>query len=64
MPARDADGYLRILEPAGLPLPRDVMEIHEVTAPACVEGTRALRPRSCGEKRLRAGGTARPPYAA
>ena len=29
MPARDAHGYLRILEPAGLPLPRDVMEVHE-----------------------------------
>jgi methylaspartate mutase epsilon subunit len=29
MPARDAAGYLRILDPAGLPLPRDVMEIHE-----------------------------------
>ena len=29
MPARDADGYLRIFDPAGLPLPRDVMEVHE-----------------------------------
>jgi methylaspartate mutase epsilon subunit len=29
MPARDAHGYLRILEPAGLPLPRDVMQVHE-----------------------------------
>src|SRR5690348_2078781 len=29
MPARDAHSYLRILEPAGLPLPRDVMEVHE-----------------------------------
>jgi methylaspartate mutase epsilon subunit len=29
MPARDAHGYLRILDPAGLPLPRDVMEVHE-----------------------------------
>jgi len=29
MPARDADGYLRILDPAGLPLPADVMEVHE-----------------------------------
>ena len=29
MPARDADGYLRIFDPAGLPLPRDVMQVHE-----------------------------------
>ena len=29
MPARDADGYLRVLEPGGLPLPRDVLQIHE-----------------------------------
>lgn len=29
MPARDADGCLRILDPAGLPLPKDVLEIHE-----------------------------------
>lgn len=29
MPARDADGYLRILDPAGLPLPRAVMQVHE-----------------------------------
>ena len=29
MPARDADGYLRIVDPAGLPLPREVMEVHE-----------------------------------
>ena len=29
MPARDADGYLRILDKAGLPLPRQVMEVHE-----------------------------------
>ena len=29
MPARDADGYLRVLEPGGLPLPRDVLDIHE-----------------------------------
>jgi methylaspartate mutase epsilon subunit len=29
MPARDADGYLRILDAGDLPLPRDVMEIHE-----------------------------------
>lgn len=29
MPARDADGYLRIYDPAGLPLPKDVMEVHE-----------------------------------
>jgi len=28
MPARDADGYLRIFDPGGLPLPRDVMEVH------------------------------------
>ena len=29
MPARDADGYLRILDPAGLPLPPAVMAVHE-----------------------------------
>jgi methylaspartate mutase epsilon subunit len=29
MPARDADGYLRILDPGLMPFPRDVMEIHE-----------------------------------
>lgn len=29
MPARDADGYLRILDKAGLPLPAHVMEVHE-----------------------------------
>ncbi len=28
MPARDAEGYLRILDPGGLPLPGDVMEVH------------------------------------
>ncbi len=29
MPARDADGYLRILDPADMPIPRDVLEVHE-----------------------------------
>jgi methylaspartate mutase epsilon subunit len=29
MPARDADGYLRILEPGAVPLPKDVLEVHE-----------------------------------
>ncbi|MFO1328061.1 MAG: methylaspartate mutase subunit E [Rubrivivax sp.] len=29
MPARDADGCLRILDAAALPLPREVMEVHE-----------------------------------
>ena len=29
MPARDADGYLRIFDPGALPLPREVMEVHE-----------------------------------
>jgi methylaspartate mutase epsilon subunit len=29
MPARDANGYLRILEPGDLPLPRDILELHE-----------------------------------
>ncbi len=29
MPARDADGYLRILDAADMPLPREVMEVHE-----------------------------------
>jgi methylaspartate mutase epsilon subunit len=29
MPARDADGYLRILDPGLMPFPKDVMEIHE-----------------------------------
>lgn len=28
MPARDADGYLRILDPGLMPFPRDVMEFH------------------------------------
>lgn len=29
MPARDADGYLRILDPGLMPFPREVLEIHE-----------------------------------
>jgi methylaspartate mutase epsilon subunit len=29
LPARDADGYLRILDPGLMPFPRDAMEIHE-----------------------------------
>ena len=29
MPARDAEGYLRILDPGLMPFPREVMEIHE-----------------------------------
>jgi len=29
MPARDADGYLRILSPGDMPIPRDVLEVHE-----------------------------------
>ena len=29
MPARDADGYLRILDAADLPIPKDVMQVHE-----------------------------------
>lgn len=29
MPARDADGYLRILDPGLMPFPNDVMQIHE-----------------------------------
>ena len=29
MPARDAAGYLRILEPGALPLPRDILDVHE-----------------------------------
>ena len=29
MPARDADGYLRILDPGALPIPREVLEVHE-----------------------------------
>jgi len=29
MPARDAHGYLRILEPGDLPLPRDILAVHE-----------------------------------
>jgi len=28
MPARDVDGALRILDPAGVPIPKDVMEVH------------------------------------
>lgn len=29
MPARDADGYLRIMDPGLMPFPKDVMQIHE-----------------------------------
>jgi methylaspartate mutase epsilon subunit len=29
LPARDCDGYLRILEPGNMPFPRDVLEVHE-----------------------------------
>ncbi len=29
LPARDADGYLRILEPGDMPFPKDVLEVHE-----------------------------------
>ncbi|HSO06323.1 MAG TPA: methylaspartate mutase subunit E [Pelomicrobium sp.] len=29
MPARDADGYLRIVDPGLMPFPQDVLEIHE-----------------------------------
>jgi len=29
MPARDADGYLRILDPGAVPIPREVLEVHE-----------------------------------
>jgi methylaspartate mutase epsilon subunit len=29
MPARDADGCLRILDPGALPIPREVLEVHE-----------------------------------
>jgi methylaspartate mutase epsilon subunit len=29
MPARDADGCLRILDPGDMPFPADVMEVHE-----------------------------------
>lgn len=29
MPARDADGYLRILSPGNMPIPRDVLDVHE-----------------------------------
>jgi methylaspartate mutase epsilon subunit len=29
MPARDADGYLRILDPGFMPFPRDVLAVHE-----------------------------------
>ncbi len=29
MPARDADGYLRIVDPGLMPFPRDAMQIHE-----------------------------------
>lgn len=29
MPARDADGYLRILSAGDMPIPRDVLEVHE-----------------------------------
>ncbi len=29
MPARDAEGYLRILDPGKMPIPREVLEVHE-----------------------------------
>jgi methylaspartate mutase epsilon subunit len=29
LPARDADGYLRIVDPAAVPIPREALEIHE-----------------------------------
>ncbi len=29
MPARDADGYLRIYDPADMPIPKDVIAVHE-----------------------------------
>jgi glutamate mutase epsilon subunit len=29
MPARDADGYLRIVDPGLMPFPRDAMQVHE-----------------------------------
>lgn len=29
MPARDVDGCIRILDPGGVPIPRDVLEVHE-----------------------------------
>ena len=29
MPARDADGCIRILDAGGVPIPKDVLEIHE-----------------------------------
>jgi len=29
LPARDADGYLRILQPGEMPFPKEVLEIHE-----------------------------------
>ena len=29
MPARDADGYLRILDPGDMPFARDALEVHE-----------------------------------
>jgi methylaspartate mutase epsilon subunit len=42
MPARDADGFLRLFDPAGLPLPKDVLEVHEagLRARAAKEGVR------------------------
>ena len=29
MPARDLDGYLRILSPGDMPFPQDVLDFHE-----------------------------------
>ena len=29
LPARDVDGYLRILEPGDMPIPKDILEYHE-----------------------------------
>jgi methylaspartate mutase epsilon subunit len=40
LPARDVDGYLRILDPGLMPFPRDVLEIHEARLRARAERER------------------------
>jgi methylaspartate mutase epsilon subunit len=54
LPARDADGYLRFLDPAGVPIPPDVVEFHEERLRRRAEYRRkTLRPRPGGRQRLR-----------
>ena len=55
MPARDADGYLRILDPGLMPFPRDVLEVHEARIAQARRARRSVRvrPRARRAERLR-----------